>query len=144
MSLLYGMSQTISGVTLADTSTKDFASAVEFSIITALGSSVHTVTDVTVSTTLNSSSSSSTRRLLADIMLMYTITVSDGMTADSAGVKLEESVMNGKYLMLLKESSGLGIVSVTGLTVQDISPTASPSSSPTTYSHPPNHSGNTA
>lgn len=64
--------------------------------------------------------------------MMYTLTASttDGETSSSIIDKLQESVNDGNFLMILKTSSGLAINSVAGSIAFDITPTDAPSLSP--------------
>lgn len=113
------------GITLAEASTIDFSSAVTFTVTTALEKSDITVSDLIVST-------SSRRQLLENVKMTYTLTASttDGETSSSIITKLQESVNDGNFLMILKTSSGLAINSVAGSIALDITPTEAPSLSP--------------
>ena len=123
------------GITLAEASTIDFSSAVTFTVTTALEKSDIIVSDLTVSV-------SSRRQLLENVKMMYTLTASttDGETSTSIIDKLQESVNDGNFLMILKTSSGLAIKSVAGSIALDMTPTEAPSLSPIT----PSESGTTS
>lgn len=115
----------MTGISLAKALTPDFASAVEFSVITAVESSFVVISDLTFT-------AASRRQLLEDVKLIYyiTLTLVEGETAAGLIVKLQESLSNGNFLKFLKTSSGLAITSVADSIVSDLSPTPTPTSAP--------------
>lgn len=73
---------------------------------------------------------SSQRRLLSVVTINYSIGVVSTFPANTILAKFKTAVDNGIFLSYLKQSSGVGILSVSGLVTTDISPSSTPTGSP--------------
>lgn len=71
------------------------------------------------------------RRLLAaEITVSYSVRAYSGMSTDKLIANLHSSVDTGAFLIALKADSGLPIISMSGTVTTNLTPTASPTSSP--------------
>jgi hypothetical protein len=73
---------------------------------------------------------SSQRRLLSVVTINYSIGVVSTFPANTILAKFKTAVDNGIFLSYLKQSSGVGILSVSGLVTTDISPSSTPTGAP--------------
>ena len=109
--------QTLSGLSPLQTADDSFVAAVTDTVVALLGDDI-TVTGVTLS--------KHGRRLLANMNLMYTVTATNGMTAQDIIDALQDAMDSGDFLALLSAVAGVLMNDVSNLEAVDISPTSAP------------------
>jgi hypothetical protein len=113
--------QTVAGLTATQAQAPTFTKALSRTISACIGL-LATVSGVTVV--------SSQRRLLSVVTINYSIGVVSTFPANTILAKFKTAVDNGIFLSYLKQSSGVGILSVSGLVTTDISPSSTPTGAP--------------
>jgi hypothetical protein len=114
-------SQTLTGLAEGQTVDVSFLVALSHTLVTLLGEGT-TVSDVTLS--------SFGRRLLANQNLKYTITATNGMTAEDITDTLQDAMDSGDFLALFNANAGLSMDDVSNLQTVDLTTTDAPTPSP--------------
>jgi hypothetical protein len=114
-------SQTLTGLAEGQTADVSFLVALSHTLVTLLGEGT-TVSDVTLS--------SFGRRLLANQNLKYTITATNGMTAEDIIDTLQDAMDSGDFLALFNANAGLSMDDVSNLQTVDLTTTDAPTPSP--------------
>ena len=115
------LSQTLSGLAEGQTADDSFVRALSITLVTLLGEGT-TVSDVTLS--------SFGRRLLANQNLKYTITATNGMTAEDVTDTLQDAMDSGDFLALFSGNAGVLMNDVSNLQTVDLAPNDAPTPSP--------------
>ena len=108
------------------------AQALDPSFSVALQNTVSTILTVPVSAVINIDILETRRRLLASIIMMYSVSVNSGDSTEELITKLQDSVASGLFLRTLQAFSGLNITGVSGLDILGVTPTAGPTKVPNT------------
>ena len=117
-------------MTVAEIYTSAFIEAIEISVFKALG--IMSIKDVIVTPREYDNSQSQWSSL--DYGFSYTVNVTSGLTPSEVISQLDHSMVNGDFLMSLKDNSGVAISSINSTTYADVTPkyvtVIPPSSSP--------------
>jgi hypothetical protein len=113
-------SQTLSGLAEGQTADDSFVGALSDTLVTLLGEGT-TVSDITLS--------SFGRRLLANQNLKYTITETNGMTAEDITDILQDAMDSGDFLTLFSSNAGALMNDVNNLQTVDLTPHDAPTPS---------------
>ena len=117
--------QTLVGISWAEALTDSFSTAVLKSVSAAVG-----VSDSAVSGTVGAASS---RRLLAEINMVYNLGIFTNLSSSQTIAKIQSSVESGAFLTSLRTYSGINITGLASVMVFDTSLAGVPTTAPTLF-----------